>query len=213
MTASASGAKRYRATPLRKNIGKKTIQMHIVETRAGTAICAAPSRMPSWSAAPSSRWRSIFSIVTVASSTRIPTARARPPSVMMLMVSCRKLNTMTEVRMDNGIEIAMITVLPAAQEDENHQTSKRGGDDSLTNHPSDCSAHEDGLIGKGLNLQFRRKSLGHTWKKLSHTFDDIDRGRVSGLENGDQRAAFAILPNDICLRCKTVAYGRYIAHI
>ena len=53
----------------------------------------------------------MFSMVTVASSTRMPTARARPPRVMMLMVSPRKLSTMTEVRIDSGIETAMIRVL------------------------------------------------------------------------------------------------------
>ena len=53
----------------------------------------------------------MFSIVTVASSTRMPTASARPPSVMMLMVSPSKLSTMIEVRIDSGIEIAMMRVL------------------------------------------------------------------------------------------------------
>ena len=37
-TASARGTKRYRATPVRKNIGTKTMQMAMVETNAGTAI-------------------------------------------------------------------------------------------------------------------------------------------------------------------------------
>jgi hypothetical protein len=53
----------------------------------------------------------MFSMVTVASSTRMPTASARPPRVMMLMVSPRKLNAMTEVRIESGIETAMIRVL------------------------------------------------------------------------------------------------------
>src|ERR1700721_2699709 len=53
--ASAKGANRKRATPLRKNIGRKTMQMHSVETNAGVAICAAPSRMPSCKSAPSSK--------------------------------------------------------------------------------------------------------------------------------------------------------------
>ena len=39
-TASASGTNRYFATPLRKNIGRNTMQMQSVETSAGTAICA-----------------------------------------------------------------------------------------------------------------------------------------------------------------------------
>jgi hypothetical protein len=54
-TASASGTKRYRATPARKNIGKNTMQIHIVDTSAGSAICAAPRRMPSFNSMPFSR--------------------------------------------------------------------------------------------------------------------------------------------------------------
>ena len=53
----------------------------------------------------------MFSISTVASSTRIPTASANPPSVMMLMVSPSALITMIEVRIESGIETAMMTVL------------------------------------------------------------------------------------------------------
>ena len=53
----------------------------------------------------------MFSIATVASSTRMPTASARPPSVMMLIVSPSALSTMIEVRIDSGIEIAMMSVL------------------------------------------------------------------------------------------------------
>ena len=53
----------------------------------------------------------MFSIATVASSTRMPTASARPPSVMMLMVSPSALSTMIELRIESGIETAMITVL------------------------------------------------------------------------------------------------------
>ena len=53
----------------------------------------------------------MFSIVTVASSTRMPTAKASPPKVMMLSVSPRALSTAIEVRIARGIEIAMMSVL------------------------------------------------------------------------------------------------------
>jgi len=86
-TASARGANRNRATPDRKNIGTNTMQMHRVDTKAGTAISPAPSRMALFRSDPRCRWRSIFSMVTVASSTRMPTASARPPSVMIFNVS------------------------------------------------------------------------------------------------------------------------------
>ena len=64
-TALASGTNRYFAVPPRKNIGTKTMQMHSVETKAGTAIWCAPSRIASFSDRwfPSSRLRSMFSIV------------------------------------------------------------------------------------------------------------------------------------------------------
>ncbi len=49
-------------------------------------------------------------MVTVASSTNMPTARARPPRVMMLMVSPRAERIATEARTDSGIETMMISV-------------------------------------------------------------------------------------------------------
>jgi hypothetical protein len=38
ITLSAIGTKRNRATPLKKNMGMNTIQMHSRETKAGTTI-------------------------------------------------------------------------------------------------------------------------------------------------------------------------------
>ena len=87
------------------------MQMQRVDTSAGTAISAAPSRIASRSPWPPSRWRSMFSIVTVASSTRMPTARARPPRVMILIVSPSMLSAITELRIESGMDTAMMTVL------------------------------------------------------------------------------------------------------
>ncbi len=110
-TASASGTNKYRATPERKNIGTNTMQIESVETNAGTAICDAPSRMACTISLPWSMLRLMFSISTVASSTRIPTASARPPRVIMLMVWPIALRTIIDVRIESGIETAMISVL------------------------------------------------------------------------------------------------------
>ena len=86
-TASASGTKRKRATPERKNIGTNTMQMHSVETKAAVPISPAPVSMASSSGLPMCRCRSMFSMVTMAWSTRMPTDNASPPSVMRLSVS------------------------------------------------------------------------------------------------------------------------------
>ncbi len=59
----------------------------------------------------SALFRLMFSTSTVASSTRMPTARARPPSVMILMVSPIVLTANREVRIARGMEVTMISVL------------------------------------------------------------------------------------------------------
>src|ERR1700719_1800271 len=110
-TASAKGTKRYFAVPERKKIGTKTMQIQRVETKAGTAIWAAPLRMHSSIVPPSAILRWIFSISTVASSTRIPTAKANPPRVIILIVSPRALSATIEQRMESGIETQIIKVL------------------------------------------------------------------------------------------------------
>ena len=64
----------------------------------------------------------MFSISTVASSTRMPTASARPPRVMMLMVSPMAPSRMMDTKMDSGMEMAMTTRgAPVAQEQQDHE--------------------------------------------------------------------------------------------
>ena len=110
-TASASGTNRKRAMPASMNIGTNTMQMASVETKAGTAISWAPFRIAASTSSPRSRCQLMFSMVTVASSTRMPTASASPPRVMMLMVSPSADRQMMEARIDSGMETAMMSVL------------------------------------------------------------------------------------------------------
>ena len=56
ITLSAKGTNRKRATPLRKNIGMNTMQMHSRDTKAGTTICEAPSMIAASTGLPCSRW-------------------------------------------------------------------------------------------------------------------------------------------------------------
>ena len=53
----------------------------------------------------------MFSMATVASSTRMPTAKARPPKVMRLIVSFKALRMAIELSTERGIEIAIMKVL------------------------------------------------------------------------------------------------------
>ena len=86
------------------------MQMQSSDTKAGVTICRAPSMMAVSTSLPCSRCQLMFSMVTVASSTRMPTASARPPRVMMLSVSPNAASSAIEPRMASGIEMAMITV-------------------------------------------------------------------------------------------------------
>jgi hypothetical protein len=110
-TAMPSGMKRNLAAPLMKTTGTKTMQMQSVETKAGTAICEAPSRIACTRRFFWWRLRWMFSISTVASSTRMPTASARPPSVMMFSVSPSQLRMMIETRIESGMEVMTTIVL------------------------------------------------------------------------------------------------------
>ena len=110
ITASAMGTNKKRDTPSKKNMGTNTIQIHSREIKAGVTICAAPSKMAVSTSLPCSRCQLMFSMVTVASSTKIPTAKAKPPKVMRLRVSPRAAKPIRAPNIDKGIEMAMMTV-------------------------------------------------------------------------------------------------------
>ena len=100
----------------------------------------------------------MFSIATVASSTRMPTASARPPSVMMLIVSPSALSTMIEARIDSGIETAMISVLRQLPRNSRIISAVRQAAMTASRStPSIDGAHEQRLIGERLDLQLRRQ--------------------------------------------------------
>ena len=103
--------KRYFGAPSRNSTETNTMLMDSVATKAGTAICWAPSRMAWRSLFPIARFRWMFSISTVASSTRMPTARAKPPSVMMLSVWPSARRARSAIRIDSGIDTVTISVL------------------------------------------------------------------------------------------------------
>src|ERR1700722_12233684 len=102
-------------------MGKKTMQMESVETSAGSAICAAPSRIPCCSGWPSSRCREIFSMVTVASSTRMPSQAAQRHQVDSLMQEAEDNDgTQDGQRNRNAYDHG---APPASQEHQDHQRS------------------------------------------------------------------------------------------
>ena len=110
-TASAIGTNRKPATPGSKNIGTNDDADAEQRDEGRRARSAARRRGSRWrTSLPCSRCQLMFSMVTVASSTRMPTASARPPSVMMFSVWPTAESAAIEARIASGIEVAMITV-------------------------------------------------------------------------------------------------------
>ena len=72
--------------PVKKTMGRYTIKTLTVITSIGKATSLAPSAAACLIGFPSSMCRWMFSSTTMELSTRVPTAKARPPRVMMLIV-------------------------------------------------------------------------------------------------------------------------------
>ena len=101
----------------------------------------------------------MFSIATVASSTSMPTASARPPSVMMLIVSPSALSTMIELRIESGIETAMITVLRQLPRKTRIISAVRQAAISASRSTPEIDAcDEHRLVGERLDLELRRQA-------------------------------------------------------
>ncbi len=85
-TAKASGTNRLCAAPVMKKAGINTARMQSMATNRGNVVSAVATLAARARLCPSARRVWMFSMVTVASSTRMPTANANPPKVMMLTV-------------------------------------------------------------------------------------------------------------------------------
>ena len=157
----------------------------------------------------------MFSMVTVASSTRMPTASASPPRVMMLSVwpSADKQRDREQDRQrdrdhdDQGRA-------PAAQEQKDHQAGQRGGDGAFPHHAGDGGAHEDGLVGQRRDLAaiggkvcFSRGSSALT----SSTMSSVEAAPLFRMVISTPRRPS--MRTILRLRRRAVAHMRHIAHI
>jgi hypothetical protein len=109
-TDSASGVNRKRAGPSSITTGKNTMHTVRVAASAGTATWWAASRMATVSRFPMRRLRWMFSTSTVASSTSMPTASARPPRVIRFRVCPVRNSPTTPDRMATGMEVQTMTI-------------------------------------------------------------------------------------------------------
>ena len=98
----------------------------------------------------------MFSIVTVPSSTRMPTASASPPSVMTLMVSpSQRQRGEREQDGERNFDEDDDGRAPAAEEQQDHHADQRRGEHGLANDAEHRGLDEHRLIADGMQIEAR----------------------------------------------------------
>ena len=176
------------------------MQMQSVETKAGRAISlrAIEDCLDVRFAEPHMAV-DVFDL-TVASSTRMPTASASPPSVIRLIVSPSALRTASEVRTESGIEIAMMSVL--RHEPRNSRIIIAVRHAAITpsrTTPLIAALTKMRLIGELLHLQIVGDGFHHVRHGGFDAVGDLEREALPFLRMLKQGAANAVLPDDVLL--------------
>ena len=178
-TASDSGTNNCRAAPAMKNDGTKTARMHIIASRRGTAVLRDASSTARARDTPSSQCVWMLSISTVASSTSTPTASARPPSVMMLMVWPAAQSQTTAASNANGmVGDHDQGAAPVAQEQQHHQSGERAPRQALADQAVDGVDHVRRLVEDKIDLHVRSDRVGHRAHLRQGSFDAIGSRRA-----------------------------------
>ena len=77
---------------------------------------------------------------------------------------------------------------------------RHGGDDAFPDDALDGGADEDRLIEERPDLEVIRQARLDLRNQGLDVGDDIERGDIAVLQDGNERGADAILPHDIGLR-------------
>ena len=85
-TVTPNDPRKLPTTPSTNTTGTNTAATENVAAVAANAISRVPMRAAAYASSPPSRWRSMFSSTTIASSITTPTASVMPSSVIVLSV-------------------------------------------------------------------------------------------------------------------------------
>ena len=155
----------------------------------------------------------MFSIVTVASSTRMPTASAKPPKVITLIVSPsaedrdRAQNRQRYRNRDDERRA------PAAQEQQDHQSGQHRRDETLADDARHRRIHETRLISNGDETQSLRQPGFYLRQQRLNAVDDVERRRRTRFLDRHQHGRAAVDAHDIGLRRAAVMHEGHVANI
>ena len=134
-TASASGTNRLCAAPVMKKAGMNTARMQSMARNRGSVVSAVASLAARARLRPSARRVWMFSIATVASSTRMPTASANPPRVMMLIVWPETQSAAPTRGRKRNVQDHDERTAPVAQEQQHHEAGEHRAESAFDDRP------------------------------------------------------------------------------
>src|ERR1700733_10490803 len=155
----------------------------------------------------------MISFVPVASSTRMPTARARPPSVMTLMVWPSRESAVNELRTASGIETVMMRVdrqLPRKMRIMNPVSVAAINPSRTTALTEDLTKSDWSATNLRLTPGGSVASVGGEGSLVAR--NEVGRGLGADLENGHQNALAPVELDDIGLRRRTIMDVGNVAH-
>ena len=169
-TARVSGMNSDRSGSSMMNAGMNTDRMQSKASSRGTAVMLLPRSTAVATFGVCSICTCTFSMVTVALSTRMPIASARPPSDMMLIVlpvSQSPNNDPEQGERDVGHDDDHAPQV--AEEQEDHQAGQARADQTLGGHALDGGQHGGRLV----ELEVDRHILGDDVAEEFHRFADV----------------------------------------
>ena len=100
---------------------------------------------------------------------------------------------MREARIESGIEMVMMSVLRQLPRNKSIMSAVSAAAITASRTtPEMAAAHENGLIADRVDLHRRRELFANLRQAILDALDDVERGRVSGLEDALQHRPMTV---------------------
>ena len=209
-----SAAKNCPTTPCSSPSGRNTTTVVMVDVVTGTISSCTASRMARARSGVKPRWRTMFSVITTASSITRPMAIAIAPSVIRLNVCPTSDMTNTVMASVSGIDAALMAVMrQLAQEEKRMITASDGADQHRVAHRRHGVAHERRLVVHRLEDASRRQRALESSTRPCATLSAIATRVAAHLARDvEQRRRLSVAGDDAHVVLGARFHRRHVAH-
>src|SRR5258705_4143732 len=176
-----------------KKAGMNTARIQSMATNRGSVVSAVASLAARARLRPLARRVWMFSMATVASSTRMPTANANPPKVMMLIVWPDTQSAVTDARIASGMfKDHDERTAPVPQKQQHHKAREHRAESAFDEQALDGARHVGGLVKLVTDLNIVRKYGLEAWQVGFDGLNDRECRGVRSFGYGDVDRAASI---------------------